>query len=277
MFPDAHGLTGIPTRENSMSQFETVLYNIENRVATIRMNRPEARNAFSTALRRDLMAAIRQADADDNVRVVVIAAQGRGFSAGADLADGMPVQDQVSDHIEEEYKPFLMMIHESPKLYISSIQGAAAGVGSAVAMVCDFSIMADNGYIYLAFATLALVPDGGASWHLVNQLGYKRALQKIVEAEKIQAQECLELGLVNKVVAADKLVEETQAWAQRLALGAPLSQRYAKEILRHAMGMTLPEVIDLEGQRQNITLVSKDAMEGGMAFFEKRQPQFSGE
>ncbi|MBE9540549.1 MAG: enoyl-CoA hydratase/isomerase family protein [Proteobacteria bacterium] len=260
-----------------MNQFETVLYSVENRVATIRMSRPDARNAFSTALRRDMMEAIRQADSDDDVRVVVIAAEGRGFSAGADLVDGMPSQAQVSDHIEEEYKPFLMMIHESSKLYISSIQGAAAGGGSAVAMVCDLSIMADNGYIYMAFATLGLVPDCGASWHLVNQLGYKRALQKVVEAEKISAKECLELGLVNKVVAADTLVEETQAWAEKLALGAPLAQRYAKEILRRGMGMTLSEVIDLEGQRQNITLASKDAMEGGMAFFEKRQPKFSGQ
>ncbi len=259
-----------------MSQFETINYSIENRVANIRLNRPDARNAFSTQLRVDLAAAIRQAEADDDVRVVVIGAEGRGFSAGADLAGGMPAQDQVSDHIEEEYKPFLMMIHNSPKLYISSIQGAAAGGGSALAMACDFSIMADNGYIYMAFATLGLVPDCGASWHMVRQLGYKRALQMIVEAEKVPAQTCLELGLVNKVVPADELVAQTQAWAEKLALGAPLAQRYAKEILHSAMNMGLPEVIDLEGQRQNITLTSKDAIEGGMAFFEKRQPQFCG-
>ena len=260
-----------------MSQFETINYSLANRVATIEMNRPDARNAFNTQLRRDLLAAIGQAEADDEVRVVIISARGRGFSAGADLADGMPNQDQVSDHIEQEYKPFLMMIHNSHKLYISSIPGAAAGVGSALAMVCDLSIMADNGYIYLAFAALGLIPDGGASWHLVNQLGYKRALQMIVEAEKVPAQTCLELGLVNKVVPAGDLAAQTQAWAEKLAQGAPLSQRYAKEILHSAMSMDLSDVIDLEGQRQNITLVSKDAMEGGMAFFEKRQPQFNGE
>ncbi len=260
-----------------MSQFETVNYQVENRVATILMNRPDARNAFNTQLRQDLLAAIRCADGDNNVRVVVIGGEGRGFSAGADLADGIPNHSKISDQIQDEYKPFLMAIHQSPKIYIASIQGAAVGVGSALALTCDFSIMADKAYIYLAFAILGLIPDGGASWHLVNKLGYKRALQMIVEAEKVPAQTCLELGLANKVVAADSLATETQAWAEKLALGAPLVQRYAKEILQRATSMGLSDVIDLEAQRQNITLVSKDAMEGGMAFFEKRPPRFGGE
>ena len=260
-----------------MSQFETVIYKVENRVATIHLNRPDARNAFNTQLRLDLLAAIRQADADGDVRVLVIGAEGRGFSAGADLADGIPNHGRISDQIQDEYKPFLMAIHESPKLTISSVQGAAVGIGSALALTCDFTVMADSAYIYLAFAVLGLIPDGGASWHLLHKLGYKRALQMIVEAEKVTAATCLELGLVNKVVAADTLAVATQAWAEQLSAGAPLAQRYSKEVLQRAMSMGLSEVIDLEAQRQNVTLASRDAMEGGMAFFEKRQPRFGGE
>ena len=99
-------------------------------------------------------------------------------------------------------------------------------------MVCDLTIMADNAYIYQAFAAIALVPDGGASWHLVNQLGCKRALEMIVECEKMPAAMCLELGLANRVVAADTLQSATRVWAEKLSQGAPLAQGYIKKILK---------------------------------------------
>lgn len=260
-----------------MSEFKTINYEVISQVATIRLNRPKAMNSFNVDLRRDLLAAVNKANNDNNVRVVVIGAEGRGFCAGADLTENFrDFYDTLEEQIIEEYKPFLMAIHNSPKIFISSTQGAVAGIGSALAMVCDLSIMAEDAYIYQAFATIALIPDGGVTWHLVNTLGYRRALEMIIEGEKMPAKTCVELGLANRVVPGEELASATQAWAEKLAAGAPLTQKYSKEVLKKAMYMSLSEVIDEEANKQDITAGSQDHKEGATAFFEKRQPSFIG-
>jgi 2-(1,2-epoxy-1,2-dihydrophenyl)acetyl-CoA isomerase len=261
-----------------MSNFETVNYSVGKRVATIRMNRPKALNAFNDQMRKDLLAAVDLANADNEVRVIVLGGEGRGFCAGADLTeDYRPLYDSVDQQIKESYKPILMALYHSEKITLASVRGAAAGAGSAFAMVCDLSIMADDAFIYQAFAAIALVPDCGASWHLMRQLGAKRAFQVIVEGEKLAAQTCVELGLANKLVAADELDSATQAWAEKLAAGAPLPQRYAKQLLRQAPHNTLEQAIDHEAELQNFCISSKDFTEGTTAFFEKRKPVFTGE
>ena len=260
-----------------VSDFATVLYSVKNRVATISLNRPESLNSFNVQMRQDLLAAIRQADADTNVRVVVIDGCGRGFSAGADLTESyIDFHDNIEGQLIKEYKPFLMAIHDSSKIFISSIKGVAAGIGSTLAMACDLSIMEENAYIFQAFSAIGLIPDGGASWHLLRTLGKKRAFAMIIDADKVSAKACLELGLTNRVVSTDELSEATQAWAEKLAAGAPLVQKYAKEVLQKGLHMALTDVIDLEATYQNIVVVSEDAAEGSAAFFEKRQPVFKG-
>ena len=257
-------------------EFKTVIYATRNRVATILLNRPKAMNAFETQLRLDLRAAIRQAELADEVRVIIISGAGRGFSAGADLQHGIEPYDTIEAQILAEYKPFLMAIHNSPKLFISAVNGPCAGIATALAMVCDLTVMADDAYLYQAFAAIGLVPDGGASWHLVHALGYKRALQALVECEKITARDCLELGLANHVVAADELRPFTQSWAEKLAAGSPLAQRYTKELLRKATRLDLPEIIDLEAKAQITTSTSRDALHAVEAFFKKEKPRFEG-
>ncbi|MGJ8686209.1 MAG: enoyl-CoA hydratase/isomerase family protein, partial [Spongiibacteraceae bacterium] len=235
-----------------MSRFETVEYAVTKRVATILLNRPRARNAFNVPLRRDLLAAIELANNDDDVRVVVITGAGEGFCAGADLTEGYEGYDKVSGLILAEYKPFILAIEQSQKLYISAINGAAAGIGSALAMCCDLTVMGESAYIYQAFAPIGLVPDGGASWQLVNAIGYKRAIAIIVEGGKIPAAECVSLGLANKVVADEELRSAAQNWAEKLALGAPLAQRYSKQLARRSMEQSLEQAIDSEAYCQDI-------------------------
>ena len=227
-----------------MSDFETVRYAVDEGVALITLNRPAVMNAFNGQMRRELLAAVRCASDDAAVRVVVLTGEGRGFSAGADLADGVP--QLVQQQIDEEYKPVLMAISEAPKPFISAVNGAAAGIGSSFAMACDLTVMADNAYIYQAFMAIALVPDGGATWHLVRQLGRKRAFEVIVEGEKMSAARCLELGLANRVVPAERLLEETLAWARTIAKKAPLALRYSKEALNKAMQLDLADTISYE-------------------------------
>ena len=261
-----------------MSEYEAIGYQVSERVATITLNRPEAMNAFDAAMRRETLAAVHAANADDDVRVVVLRGAGRGFSAGADLGeDFTQLHPTVEDLLVKGYQPIMLAIHDAPKLYIASVHGAAAGIASALVLVCDLVIMAEDAYLYQAFAAIALVPDGGACWHLVSALGYQRALQMVVEGEKVPAERCVALGLANRTVPGDALVAETQAWAERLVAGAPLAQRYSKQILRRAMRTSLTETIALEAKLQNMMLDSKDVLEGTQAFFEKRPAVFTGE
>ncbi len=261
-----------------MSQYETVLVERHGAVAVVSLNRPDKLNSFHGPLRRELLLAVREVNDDDSVRVVVLTGAGRAFSAGADLAD-MPEDKanfRVEDQLNGEYKPALMEIHEARKPWISAINGACAGIGSAFGMVCDLTVMADDAYIFQAFAGISLVPDGGATWHLVRTLGRKRAYEVIVTGEKIRADKCLQWGLCNRVVPAASLMEETLAWAQELAGRAPLSLRYAKQAVNAALEESVSDTISGEAKLQHICMNSADAQEGVVAFMQKRAPVWQG-
>lgn len=260
-------------------QLEAVTIERHGSVAVVSMNRPDKLNAFDSTLRRDMRIAVREVNDDPTVRVAVLTGVGRGFSAGADLSE---TQDQgkhfrVEDQLNGEYKPILMEIHEAPIPWVSAINGACAGIGSAFGMVCDLTVMADNAYIYQAFAAISLIPDGGATWHLARTLGRKRAYEVIVTGEKISAQKCLDWGLCNRVVPADALLEETLAWAQELSAKAPLSLRYTKQALNAALESSVAETISTEARLQHHCISSSDAKEGVAAFVEKRSPQWKGQ
>ena len=136
--------------------------------------------------------------------------------------------------------------------------------------------MAENAYVYQAFTSISLVPDGGATWHLVRTLGRKRAYELIASARKVPAQECMELGLCNRVVPADLLLEEAVSWAQELAEQAPLSLRYAKQAVNEAMENSLDRTISNEAKLQHLCISSEDSKEGVLAFLQKRAPQWKG-
>ena len=261
-----------------MSELETVLYSVSNRVATITLNRPESLNSFNPQQRIDFLTAVDRANADSDVRVVIITGAGRAFSSGADLADDTPEppNETVERMILRDYKPTLRAIGESDKLFIAAINGACAGVGSGVATACDFVVMAENAYLYLAFAAVGLVPDGGISYHLVKSLGYMRALQLIVEGGRLTPKQCVEAGLANKVMPGEELLSQTQAWAESLAEGSPLAQKLSKQIARKALTASPGDIIDLEAKLQVVTVGSEDHENAVKAFFNKETPVFMG-
>ncbi len=261
-----------------MTDYQSIEIERHGAVALLRLNRPQALNAFDASLRRELLIAAREVNADDAIRVVVLTGAGRGFGAGADLSE-VPTADphwRVEDQLNLEYKPAVMEIFNAPKPWISAVHGPAAGISSAFAMVCDLTVMADNAYIYQAFAAISLVPDGGATWHLVRTIGRKRAYEIIATGEKIPAQKCLEWGLCNRVVPTERLLEETLAWAAELADRAPLSLRYAKQAVAQACEASLAQTVSDEADLQAICIHSEDAMEGTAAFLEKRAPVWKG-
>ena len=169
-----------------------------------------------------------------------------------------------------------MAISEAPKPWISAVNGAAASIGSAFAMACDLTSMADNAYLYQAFSAIGLIPDGGATWHLAHTVGRKKAFELIAFGEKLSATDCLKLGLCNKVVTKDTLLPEAKKMAQLLATKAPLALRYTKEALSNAMNASLANTISDEARLQEICANSDDAKEGASAFLEKRPAHFTG-
>ncbi len=259
-----------------MSNYETVIVERRGSVALVTMNRPQALNAFDSVLRRELLLAAREVNDDDSIRVVILSGAGRGFGAGADLAESKVEHWRVEDELNLEYKPVLLEITNAPKPWISAVAGPAAGISSAFAMACDLMVMADSAYIYQAFSVIGLVPDGGATWHLVRTLGRKRAYEVIATGEKLSAEKCLDWGLCNRVVPANELHDAAMAWAEDLAAKAPLSLRYAKQAVNQAAESSLAQTVSDEAVLQEICASSEDAHEGAAAFLEKRTPVWKG-
>jgi 2-(1,2-epoxy-1,2-dihydrophenyl)acetyl-CoA isomerase len=187
-----------------LSRFENIRLDIDDSIATLTMNRPHKLNAFDQPMLKEMLEAVEEINLDSSIRVAILTGEGRAFSAGADLTSTTAASRDVIDVLENDYRPVLMSITRAPKPWISAVNGAAAGVGSAFAMNCDLTVMAENAYIYQAFTAIGLIPDGGATWHLARTIGRKRAYELIVTGEKLAAEKCLDLGLCNRVVPADR-------------------------------------------------------------------------
>jgi 2-(1,2-epoxy-1,2-dihydrophenyl)acetyl-CoA isomerase len=259
-----------------MSNYAHIQIENDGFVAIVTLDEPKKLNAMDVPMLRELLDAVTKINDDDSVRVAILAANGPSFCAGADLRSELGEGRTTADHLQEDHRPVLLAIADAPKPWISAVQGAAAGIGSAYAMNCDLTVMADDAYIYQAFATIGLIPDGGATWHLANTLGRKRAYELIATGEKLPAERCLEWGLCNRVVPTASLLNEAKSWAAELAARAPLSLRYAKEAVRTAITSDLPRTIDREVELQTICADSEDAREGIQAFVQKRPPEFKG-
>lgn len=265
--------------EKEMNEFETVKYNVVDGIAAILLNRPETRNSFNVQMRREMKEALEAANADDNVRVILIGGEGDGFCAGADLIETPPGQDQdgfVTRQLREEYAPIINAIVDSSKPMIGVVQGAAAGIGSSIAMACDMLLMAEGSFLYSAFGAIGLVPDGGAHYLLRNALGPKKAFEMIAFSQRITAEECAQLGIANRVVPIDGLWPVADRLAAELSKMAPLALKYSKQLLAEAAEKDMKSVMDSEAVIQNTCFRSEDFKEGAAAFFQKRKPQFKG-
>ena len=253
---------------------DIVKYEQQGATAVITLNRPDSMNAFTADLRTDLEEALEKARADATVRVVILTGEGRCFSAGADLKDN--IDRPITEILLHEYRPVQEAIAAIPKPVIAAVPGSAAGIGLSIALQCDLLIMADNAFFLSPFTTISLIPDGGLNWLLVRQLGYRRAFQLSVEAERIPAARCVELGLANKAVPAEELQGAALEWAQTLAGRAPLSAAGTKKAMRFAADHDWACSYELEAEIQGNLFGSEDNLEGIAAFFGKRAPEFKG-
>jgi 2-(1,2-epoxy-1,2-dihydrophenyl)acetyl-CoA isomerase len=255
---------------------EIVIYDQQDAVAVISINRPDSLNGFTSELCTELLLAFEKAARDESVRVIVFSGEGRAFSAGADLKQGFVGDRTTQGKLLYEYMPVLMAIAEISKPVIAAVPGFAAGIGMSFALHSDLLVMADDSFLLSPFTTISLLPDGGANWLLVRQLGYHRAYQLSIESERISAQRCLELGIANKVVPAAELRDAAVDWAKELCKRAPLSLAATKKVMRHAMDHDWQSCFTMEAIEQEKLRGSDDAKEGVAAFFEKRAAKFTG-
>ena len=246
-----------------------------DQVALITLNRPQSLNAFDAAMRSDLENAVARANHDAAVRCFVITGEGRGFSAGADVTD-VAGSRTIEDVLNAEYGGFLSIIQASDKPVIAAINGPAAGIGMTLALTCDLRVMGEDAYLMSAFANIGLIPDGGLSWLLTQEVGYARAYQLAIEAEKIPAKRCLELGLVNRVVPNSDVVANAVDWAQSIAARAPIAMSLTKRSFRAAAQQGLRNAMAFEAMLQKTAIATEDCREGVFALMQKRKPQFKG-
>ena len=253
---------------------QTIEITKKDKVAVIKLNRPELLNAVNEQLVWDFQKATEDVKKDDSVRVVIITGSGRGFSAGADLSEKKASWKGSKDALLRGYKPFFENIINMPKPVIASISGPAAGIGAAIAMSCDLRVMSDDSYILSVFSNIALVPDGGLSWYLPKFMGFAKAYEYAIEAKKISAEECLKYGIANKVVAKDELENITLEWAIKLSKRSSQSLNHTKRLMRESLHIGYWDTFHSEAEIQNELTVSPQNREAVKAFLEKREPNF---
>jgi 2-(1,2-epoxy-1,2-dihydrophenyl)acetyl-CoA isomerase len=265
---------------------EVALYEVENAVATVTMNRPDRMNALTLEMLELLPELVRRAAHDPDVRCVVLTGAGdRAFSAGADLAppaDRSPIERAAEpleasiDRLQRQHD-VSYLLHTMPKPTIAAINGAAAGASLSMAFACDFRVAAEHAMLRTAFSGIGFSGDFGSSYFLTHMVGSARARELMLLAEKISAADALALGLVTRVVADDRFRDEVAALAARLAEGPPLAYRYMKRNINLAeAGAHLRTILDLEAEAMMRTGRSEDFAAGARAFLRKEQPAFRG-
>ena len=260
----------------------TVVYEERGAVALVTLNRPDALNSFTRQMHRDLWAALDRAEANPQVRAMVITGAGRGFCAGADLAefDFAPGPDLVKRAdpgpvIDQAFNPTTRRLQSLRMPTIAAVNGVAAGAGASLAMTCDITIAATGASFIQAFSKIGLVPDAGGSWFLVERLGLARAMALAMTGDKLPAAQAKEWGLVWDV--SDDCVGAALALAARLAVMPTKALVATRALLRDAGTRTLNQQLDVERDTQSALGRTHDYIEGVMAFLEKRPAQFKGE
>lgn len=255
----------------------------EDGVMTITLNRPDALNAFNEAMSVELGSALRTAQRDKQVRCIVLTGAGRGFCSGQDLAEIQGCYDDDADdkmsfagHLRQRYNPVITRLRTIEKPVIAAVNGVAAGAGASFALACDLRICASSAKFVMSFVHVGLVPDSAATLTLLQHVGYARAAELCMLGEKMNADEALECGLVNRVVDDEELQQDAALLATKLASMPTRAIGLTKRLLTRAWTATLENQLEYEALMQETAGRSEDHREGVKAFLEKRKPAFSG-
>ena len=261
-----------------------IRYEVADGVGVITLDRPEFKNALTIEMRDDIVAAVRSARSDANVRALLITGAGDAFCAGMDLS-----ASTVATASEPGYEPrstsealrigvqaFIRELWDLDKPTVAAVNGAAVGPGAHLALACDFVIVHEKTRFIWSFAKWGLVVDAGGAYLLPRLVGLPRAKAMVLLGEGAVGQEAVDLGLAYRCVASSDLTNEAKALAARLAAGPTRSLGLSKSLLNASFETDLAHCLDQEGAYQSLAATSVDLAEGMAAFKEKRDPKFTG-
>ena len=265
---------------------ESLLCDVEDGVATLTMNRPEARNAMDGEMMPAMARMLSALELDNEVRCIVVTGAGKGFCAGGDVkamaskGDGKsgPANtiDQAIHAQRDAQRGTVGKLFKIPKPTIASLPGAAAGAGLGIALSCDFRIMASNAIMTTAFAKVGFSGDYGGTYFITQLVGVAKARELYMLSDRVSAEEALRLGLTNYVCEPEELQDKTRELALRLANGPSVAYRYMKENLNRAISGDIDDCLDLEATHHVHAAQTEDHKNAAKAFVEKREPVFKG-
>jgi enoyl-CoA hydratase/carnithine racemase len=272
-------------RKGKAVEYTEILYDVADGVATITLNRPEKMNAFSTKMIAEWTNVIEQARDDDEVRCVLVTGAGRGFCSGMDVAaeaggegvlktESGPAQRRNSLRYNVHRVARALQLLDKP--YIAALNGPAVGAGMDMASMADIRFASETARFGMAYVRMGIIPGDGGAYYLPRILGMAKALELIWTGELVDAQEALRIGYVSRVFPQDKLMEETRAFATKIADGPAVAIQLAKRLAYRSMDATLEQSLDMAQSAMVIAQSTDDAKEGPRAFVERRKPAFQG-
>jgi len=258
-------------------EYKAILVEKREGVAVVTINQPKTMNALTQPVLDDLMAASADISGDDEVKVVVLTGTGRAFCAGGDINRFMEgfTQNSGIDYIDGIHTCIRSWANMK-KPVIAAVNGAAAGAGLGIMLLCDISIMSEDAKVSCAFINMGLIPDCGVAYFLPRMIGMQRAKELIFTGKVLKAGDAYQLGLTSKVVPADELMEKTMELAKQLAKGPSYALRMSKRMLGMSLDMPFDDLLRLESMLQADCFMTEDSKEAASAFMEKRPPKFNG-
>jgi methylglutaconyl-CoA hydratase len=251
---------------------------LENGIAIITLNRPEAANALSTALLNDLAQLLRDLAFERDVRVVIFTGAGeKVFCAGADLKERAGMNETEVRQTVALIRETINQIEQLPQPVICALNGSAFGGGLELALACDIRIAADTAQLGLTETSLGIIPGAGGTQRLPRLIGKGKAKELIFTAKRITAKEAEQIGLVEYAVPREQLMEKAMEIAEQIVANAPIALTQAKIAINRGLDVDLATGLRIEQMAYDITIPTKDRLEGLQAFKEKRKPVYKGE
>jgi len=257
--------------------YKAILFEQKDNVLKITLNRPDVYNAFNEEMLFELQEVFKKAAEDDSIRCVILTGSGKAFCSGQDLKDFNDKKLTFKEALNQRYNPLIKQIAYLKKPVICALNGVAAGAGFSLALACDYRIAVESATLIEVFINVGLVPDSGSSFFLPRIIGYSRAFEMCATGDKVTASEAKELGLLNKIVSTNSLLDKlTSITAKKFAQRPTQAIGMIKDLMNRSFESSLDEILELESNYQEAAGNTEDFKEGIASFLEKREPAFKG-